>query len=226
MNLNEFLNASKIYIEDKEKAISIFGDPGTWDLENDHLIGECENTTCIDESQLFLEKFKNHKELNQNLSLTKFLKILDKKEVYVIIVSDDYYRAFYQLKDDESDKCVYNPKEIIDKDIFNISDHCLVGKFNHLQSIYSDIIPLRFSIYVFDTDSLKKGIEEVFDDEDEVDFDREQIKDLTIENFLDTYWFDFYSCIPDKTGYYPDYSWASFVDASTGETTIKIFYGD
>jgi hypothetical protein len=226
MNLNEFVYASEMYIEDKEKTISIYGDPQTWVLENDHLIGDCENAYSKDDSQLFLGKFKNYKELNQNLPLTKFLKILDEKEVSVVIIWDDYYRAFYQLKDDESSKDFYRPKEIIDKNIFDISEYCLVGKFNHLQSIYSDIIPLRFSIYVFNTDSLKKGIDEVFDDEDEVDFDREQIKDLTIEDFLDTYWFDFYSCIPDKTGYYPDYSWASFVEASTGETTIKIFYGD
>ncbi|NVK74261.1 MAG: DUF285 domain-containing protein, partial [Oceanospirillaceae bacterium] len=170
---DKFLQAIEEWNEDKEKAESKYGPLKSWDLSSIEVFGTEENQRNKKDHNIgsILEQLKDFKmyiydDFVRKYTTNEFMKMLDEKEVYIVLETnmycDGYYQEFYKTEIEEFDV------QMLD-DIFEYWDVSqiespmemeTVGKYNPLLPIYDGDINYGYEFYVVDKKIIKKWIGE------------------------------------------------------------------
>lgn len=229
----EFLEANELWHNNQSKAEYIYGKPEDWDLsELNFMFGDNDNIPQLDERDKFYKEFDGFDEVSTNISMTEFMDLLDKKELYFILNIEYDNNTYYQLHDDKLGNV--SSKEELESFIKDFGDFgChVMGKYNPLKTIYKDYIGYAYETYVINGEEILNFINEAIDQEEIIEDDFETIK---LEDFLETESYETFDSNAQECGYqpifenfYPKYSWiADGEDSFTnGETELKIFSGN
>jgi hypothetical protein len=226
----ELLDVIELWYNNQSKAESIYGKPENWDLsELNFIFGDKKNISQLDERDNLYERFDCFDKVPTNISMSEFMDILDKKEVYFMLNIEFDNDAYYQLNDD---KLGYVPsKEVLDSFLKDFGGF-VVGIFNPLKTIRKGNIAYAYETYIINGDEIFSLINEAIEQEEILEDNFETIK---LEDFLETESYQMFGSTAQECGYqpifenfYPKYSWiADGEDSFTyKETELKIFSGN
>jgi hypothetical protein len=132
MTKTEFIEAVKMINEDKEKAISIYGDPETWSAPGISNISIAKSTGEILEPSEFEIKFNGFKEVDEKTKVYDVVKLIENNEVYIVVKHEFVKDAYYQNKNDSSKLTDFGClKRVLDYEMIEY------GVFNPLKEIHS-----------------------------------------------------------------------------------------
>jgi hypothetical protein len=246
---DKFLQAIEEWNKDKEKAETKYGPLKTWDLSLIEVFGTEEHQQEEDRFEYIIDQLKGFKEYSEfvdnsfrDITMTEFMKMLDEKEVYLVVNNDYGNYLYYQMFKGSEEKLGDSVKEEPEngkfdvdllKNLFLESGEWIEvnGKFNPIKPIYCGKKYYYQSFTVDDNKYMKEVIEESVD-EGEINF--EDFDHLTLEDFTETE--TFYQYFKDESSRETDGSngehllswWMSVHGGSIMEvdTTMFLFVGD
>lgn len=226
----EFLEAIELWHNNQSKAESIYGKPEDWDLsELNYIFGNSKNIPQLDERDKFYKKFEGFDEVSTDISMSEFLDLLDKKEVYFILNIEFDDDAYYQLNEDKLGNV---PSKVVLESFLKDFGCFVVGKFNPLKAIHKGNIDYAYETYIINGDVIFSLINEAIEQEEIVE---DKFESTKLEDFLKTESYETFGSTAQECGYqpifenfYPKYSWiADGEDSFTyRESELKIFSGN
>lgn len=143
MTKTEFIEAVKMLNEDKDKAISIYGDPETWDLGiGDIGITEAKITEDhekdIDRINPFEKKIKGLKKVSGSTKVSDLVKLIETKEVYLFVEIESKMDAFYQY----NNSC--HPKLTN----FSLLEEAINSHEGHYDGLFNPMKEIHFDYYM------------------------------------------------------------------------------